>query len=68
MLYDLLVPNMAHNANIMPEEIPELLSYMEDVLPEREGECGMKSDVPDTVIDVGRYLPRKVSEQDQEQT
>lgn len=52
------------NANIMPEEILELLSYMEDVLPGREKECGMKPDVLDTVIDVGLYLPRKDSEQD----
>lgn len=52
------------NTNIMPDEIPELLSYMEDVLPEREEECGMKSDVLDNVIDVGLCLPRKDSEQD----
>lgn len=52
------------NTNIMPEEIPELLSYMEDVMPGREEECGMKPDVLDTVIDVGLYLPPKDSERD----
>lgn len=42
------------NTNIIPDEIPELLEYMEDVLPEASKEdTDMLSDV---VVDVSDYL------------
>lgn len=47
------------NANIIPEEIPELLAYMRDVLPSEEMQKGLSPNVLDTVIDVEMYLPRK---------
>ena len=33
-------------------------------MPEKEEECGMKSEVLNTVIEVGDYLPHKISEYD----
>lgn len=47
------------NSNIIPEEIPELLTYMKDVLPSEEGQQGLSPNVLDTVIDVEMYLPGK---------
>lgn len=47
------------NANIIPEEIPELLAYMKDVMPSEEMQKGLSPNVLDTVIDVEMYLPRK---------
>ena len=55
------------NANIIPEEIPELLSYMDEVMPRKEDNCGMKSEVLDTVIAVEDYLPQKNSGPDKEE-
>ena len=33
------------NSNIIPEELPELLSYMEDVVPKKESWQSMESNV-----------------------
>jgi len=54
------------NANIIPEEIPELISYMDEVMPkkavqhidsEADGE-----EVLDTLVDMEGFLPEKVME------
>lgn len=45
------------NQNIIPEEIPELLSYMEDVMPKGEGKCRVENNVLDATSEVKRYLP-----------
>ena len=55
------------NANIIPEKIPELLSYMDEVMPRKENNCGMKSEVLDTVIAVEDYLPQKNSGSNKEE-
>lgn len=47
------------NANIIPEEIPELLSYIEEVMPEMSTDEKVENDVTDTVIDVSEFLPEK---------
>jgi hypothetical protein len=44
------------NQNIIPEEIPGLLSYMAEVMP-KEG-TGTEANLLDTVIDVTEYLPK----------
>lgn len=50
------------NANIIPEEIPELLSYMKEVMPEKAGNDRAEDDTTDTVIDIEGFLSeRKVS-------
>ena len=46
------------NQNIIPEEIPELVSYMNDVMPKRSGQ-DLKDVVLDTVIETEKYLPDK---------
>ena len=46
-------------SNIIPEEIPELLAYMKDVMPSEEMQKSLNPNVLDIVIDVERYLPRK---------
>lgn len=51
------------NSNIIPEEIPELMSYMEDVMPERGQKGNRNSDVLDIMIDVETYLPQAVSDE-----
>lgn len=48
------------NANIIPEEIPELLSYMEEVMPDKAGKGNVGKDVEDIVIDVAEFLPKKI--------
>lgn len=48
------------NANIIPEEIPELLSYMEEVMPDKAGKGNAGKDVEDIVIDVKEFLPKKI--------
>ena len=48
-----------YNANIIPEEIPELLSYMDEVMPDKSRDNDAESTVQDFTIDVGRYLPEK---------
>lgn len=50
------------NSNIIPEEIPELLSYMDDVIPERNEKCCKKTNVLDTAIEVESYLPQTNSD------
>ena len=53
------------NANIIPEEIPELLSYMEEVMLDKSRDDGTESTMQDIMIDVDRYLPKKnASEED----
>lgn len=47
------------NKNIIPEEIPELISYMEDVMPEKKERYDPKDRVLDTVIEVEKYLSDK---------
>ena len=50
------------NVNIIPEEIPQLLSYMDEVMPERENNGDIENDIPDTMIDIERFLTeRKIS-------
>lgn len=51
------------NQNIIPEEIPELLAYMDEVMPKKKMECGIKSAPLDTVIDIEEYLSDIGSEQ-----
>lgn len=47
------------NSNIIPEEIPELLAYMKDVMPPEGSQNSSGPNVLDTVIDVEMYLPGK---------
>lgn len=47
------------NSNIIPEEIPELLAYMKDVMPPEGKQKGSDANVLDTVIDAEMYLPEK---------
>lgn len=47
------------NQNIIPEEIPELVSYMNDVMPKKRGGQDLKDVVLDTVIETENYLPDK---------
>jgi hypothetical protein len=50
------------NTNIIPEEMPELISYMEEVMPKksvRHVDSEMKGEeVLDTLVDMGGLLPR----------
>lgn len=43
------------NQNIIPEEIPELLAYMEEVMPVKKVESG-KPEVLEEIVDTGEYL------------
>lgn len=45
------------NSNIIPEEIPELLSYMEEVMPKESDNDGMNHVLLDTLVDVEEFLP-----------
>lgn len=47
------------NQNIIPEEIPELVSYMNDVMPKKKSRQELKDTVLDTVIETEKYLPYK---------
>lgn len=47
------------NANIIPEDIPELLSYMDEVMPDKSNKDDAEGDVQDIEIDIGGYLPEK---------
>ena len=47
------------NANIIPEDIPELLSYMDEVMPNESNKDDVESDVQDIMINVDSYLPEK---------
>ncbi len=42
------------NKNIIPDEIPELLKYMDEVLPKEEND--EYNSVQDTLIDVSEYI------------
>ncbi|MCD8326706.1 MAG: site-specific integrase [Lachnospiraceae bacterium] len=44
------------NANIIPEEIPELEKYMSEVLPKSSGQDENGKEVLDTVIDIDDFL------------
>lgn len=44
------------NANIIPEEIPELLAYMEEVMPDKADKSIGEKDVEDIVIDVAEFF------------
>ena len=47
------------NANIIPEEISELLSYMDEVMPDKSRDDDTESTMQDIMIDVDEYLPKK---------
>lgn len=47
------------NVNIIPKDIPELRSYMEEVLPEREEADNTEDNIKDTMIDLDGLLPDK---------
>ncbi|MCC8081188.1 MAG: site-specific integrase [Lachnospiraceae bacterium] len=47
------------NANIIPEEIPELLEYMDEVMPKKPDADNAETKVLDTVIDVEAFLGTK---------
>ena len=49
------------NQNIIPEEIPELLSYMKDVMPKKKGEADLEDSALDIIIETERYLPESVA-------
>ena len=56
------------NMNIIPEEIPELISYMDEVMPKKAAQ-GVDSEtnreeVLDTLIDMEEFLTEKVVESD----
>ena len=44
------------NVHIIPGEIPELLEYMEEVMPEKTGDDGLENDAPDLTIDVEEFF------------
>ncbi|MCD8098627.1 MAG: site-specific integrase [Lachnospiraceae bacterium] len=44
------------NANIIPEELPELEAYMEKVMPKKAEEEEAAEDISDILIDVDKYL------------
>lgn len=45
------------NVNIIPEEIPELLSYMEEVMPKKANIGSDKLEILDTVINIEEISP-----------
>lgn len=47
------------NQNLIPEEIPELVSYMKDVMPKKKNGHGLREHVLDTLIEIEEYLPRR---------
>lgn len=47
------------NANIIPEEIPELLSYMDEVMPKKFTDDNAESDMLNTVVDIDGFLPKR---------
>ena len=51
----------ADNANIIPDEIPELLSYMDEVMPDKSGNGDSESNIQDIMIDMDAYLSEKKS-------
>ncbi len=51
----------ADNANIIPEEIPVQLSYMDEVMPDKSGNGDSESNMQDIMIDMDAYLTEKKS-------
>lgn len=47
------------NVNIIPEEIPELLAYMDEVMPGKVPVCSSGEDVPGTMINMEEFLPKR---------
>ncbi len=47
------------NQNIIPEEIPELISYMEDVMPKKKDKYIQRGQILDAGIEVDEYMPKK---------
>ena len=45
--------------NIVPEEIPELISYMADVMSKKKGKQNLKDNVLDAGIELEQYLSKK---------
>ncbi|MCD8133356.1 MAG: site-specific integrase [Clostridiales bacterium] len=45
------------NANIIPEEIPELLEYMDEVMPGRADSDRKEEEIEDIMIDMDGFLP-----------
>ncbi|MCM1201256.1 MAG: hypothetical protein NC312_08495 [Bacteroides fragilis] len=48
------------NANIILEEIPEQLSYMEEVMPKKADNGNASNNIEDTVINTDGFLPHVV--------
>ena len=49
----------SNNANLILKEIPELLSYMDEVMPNKSRADDSESIMQDIMIDVDKYLPKK---------
>ena len=47
------------NANIIPEEIPELLAYMDEVMPNKSDRTDANSSAHDIMLNIDEYLPKK---------
>lgn len=51
------------NVNIIPEEIPELVSYMDEVMPKKDAQDiaaeTNQEDLSDTLVDMESFLPVK---------
>ena len=50
--------DLGDNANIIPEEIPELLSYMDEVMPDKSGD-DTEIGTSDILIDTDPYLSKQ---------
>ena len=50
------------NQNIIPEEIPELLSYMEGVMPKKNDTPNQQDKILDADIAMEEYLPMRRKE------
>lgn len=47
------------NANIIPEDVPELLAYMEEVMPTESCDDSVKKDMLDVEVDVEQLMPEE---------
>ena len=47
------------NANIILEDVPELLSYMEEVMPTESCDDSVKKDILDVEVDVEQLMPEE---------
>ena len=63
MLFRSTMDVYGDNANIIPEEIPELLTYMDEVMPEKSNGNIVKNSVQDIIIDMDKYLPKGKSQE-----